>query len=44
MTFDKVAMAKIYIDLVKAGRRTEESVPVEIQEEYNKLKEAEPNA
>jgi len=41
---DKKAFAKIYFDLVKAGRRTEESVPIELKEEYDQLKEAEHNA
>jgi len=41
---DKTSIAKIYFDLVKAGRRTEESVPAAIKEEYDKLKEAEHNA
>ncbi|MDO7908415.1 CD1375 family protein [Paenibacillus sp. JX-17] len=41
---DKTAFAKIYLDLVKAGRRDESSVPEEIKTEYEQLKEAESNA
>ncbi|WP_422659129.1 CD1375 family protein [Paenibacillus sp. EC2-1] len=40
---DKKAMAKIYLDLVKSGRREEASVPEEIRKEYDELK-AESNA
>ena len=35
---DKRAMAKIYYDLVKAGRRTEDSVPDVIRAEYDAIK------
>jgi hypothetical protein len=44
MSFDKLAFAKVYRDLVKAERRDESSVPVEILKEYNAIKEAESNA
>lgn len=37
---DKRAFAKIYYDLVQAGRRTEDSVPPELKTEYEALKEA----
>ncbi|WP_252100556.1 CD1375 family protein [Paenibacillus crassostreae] len=37
---DKTAIAKAYFELVKAGRRTEESVPDSIRTEYELLKEA----
>ncbi|WP_170307973.1 CD1375 family protein [Paenibacillus dakarensis] len=35
---DKRALAKIYYDLVKAGRRTEDSVPNVIRTEYDEIK------
>ncbi|EGG33345.1 MULTISPECIES: CD1375 family protein [Paenibacillus] len=35
---DKRKIAKIYLDLVKAGRREEDSVPQEIRKEYDELK------
>ncbi|GIP56173.1 CD1375 family protein [Paenibacillus vini] len=41
---DKTAFAKIYLDLVKAGRRTEDSVPEQLKAEYNTLKEADTSA
>lgn len=41
---DKTAIAKAYYELVKAGRRTEESVPDSIRTEYEAQKEAESNA
>lgn len=35
---DKRKIAKIYLDLVKVGRRQEDSVPQEIRKEYDELK------
>ena len=40
MQYDKQKFAEAYFALIQAGRRTEESVPEELHEEYGKLKEA----
>lgn len=37
---DKTSIARAYYELVKVGRRTEESVPDSIRTEYELLKEA----
>lgn len=35
---DKTLFARVYIDLVKAGRRREEDVPSDLRDEYDRLK------
>lgn len=44
MEYDKTKFARAYWVLVQAGRRSEESIPDELKEEYNKIKEAESGA
>lgn len=38
MTINKMALAKAYWELVKAGRKQEEDIPAPLLEEYNIVK------